>query len=68
MYRIHGCHCGEKWQAAVEYTTTPNLSGEKTPYCPKCGKRAAYSQPATAAELPPIAYVSEDTIIRLLTK
>ena len=46
MYRMHECHCGEKWQAIVEYSkSTPNLSGEKTPYCPKCGKRAAYSQP-----------------------
>jgi hypothetical protein len=48
--RTHTCACGHSWTKEVELSdSTPNISGEKTPWCPVCGKRAAYSSP-TAEE------------------
>lgn len=37
------CRCGHKWEAPVEMgADNQNISGEKTVFCPKCGKRAAF--------------------------
>lgn len=48
--RSHTCGCGCQWKALVSMSDhTQNLSGEKTPYCPDCGKRAATSGPAYEA-------------------
>ena len=42
--RAHKCECGHKWSAPVELSNaTPNLSGEKTQWCPKCGSRPSES-------------------------
>jgi NAD-dependent SIR2 family protein deacetylase len=40
-YRIHEClECHHKWREIIEESPhTANLSGEKTPECPKCQKR-----------------------------
>jgi len=45
LSRAHTCgKCGRTWAAAVVFSEhTQNLSGEKTPYCPACGGRAAFS-------------------------
>ena len=43
-FRSHECTCGHKWDAPVELSpATPNISGEPTPWCPECGKRAVMS-------------------------
>lgn len=61
--RDHECRCGAKWTARVKLSPeTPNLSGEETPWCSQCGKRASSSSPwryvrdegePAAAALPP---------------
>lgn len=44
--RMHECKCGHSFTAEVEYAEwTTNLSGEKTQWCPKCGKRPWFSSP-----------------------
>jgi len=50
QYREHECwKCKHKWNAPVELaspgTGCQNISGEKTVWCPKCGKRADCSSP-----------------------
>ena len=47
MVREAECsRCKHVWYAIVEYGEyTTNLSGEKTVYCPICGKRATYLSP-----------------------
>jgi hypothetical protein len=45
-HRRHECWaCGINWVAPVEYGETTNLSGEKSVYCPKCGKRSDTASP-----------------------
>jgi hypothetical protein len=39
------CACGHKYAAPVKFSETPNLSGEVTAWCPKCGARPAYGSP-----------------------
>jgi formate dehydrogenase maturation protein FdhE len=43
--RRYSCwKCQYSWIAPIEYSNiTQNISGEKTSYCPKCGKRADVS-------------------------
>ncbi len=46
MNRKHSCVCGHDWIAPVELAKsgeTPNISGEKTAYCPECNRRAVES-------------------------
>lgn len=43
--RSHECACGHKWTATVRHGETPNLSGEVTQWCPKCGSRPLMSSP-----------------------
>ena len=39
--------CKKRWEASVElFEGTSNLSGEKSQYCPKCGKKAGYASAA----------------------
>lgn len=45
MYRYHLCENKHQWQAEVQLGPTPNLSGERTAYCPTCGKPAQTSSP-----------------------
>lgn len=46
LTRSHKCGCGHKWSAPVELSeATPNLSGEKTQWCSKCGSRPQESSP-----------------------
>ena len=40
------CACGHKYAAPVELSsTTPNLSGESTAWCPECGARPVHGSP-----------------------
>ena len=40
----HTCNCGNTWESPIVLSDdTQNLSGEKTEFCPKCGKRAFMS-------------------------
>ena len=41
QYRVHECwRCELTLEKEVELSeSTPNLSGEKSTYCPKCGKK-----------------------------
>ncbi len=42
--RDHECRaCGAKWTAPIKMAETPNISGEATPWCPQCSKRASSS-------------------------
>lgn len=53
-FREHTCQCGHTWTARITHAAnTPNISGEPTPWCPMCGKRAVSSSAPTvnAAEL-----------------
>lgn len=45
--RTFSCYeCRKGWNAVIELSKlTTNLSGEKTEYCPKCGKKADYASP-----------------------
>ena len=46
--RRHSCNCGHKWDAPVQLSKeTPNLSGEKTQWCEKCGSRPNESSPVS---------------------
>lgn len=48
------CSCGHKWTAKVELSaTSARLSGEKTEYCPKCGKRPLIGSPWKDTRLAP---------------
>lgn len=43
-YRVHTCSCGFAWEAVVTLSQhTSNISGEETPWCGQCGKRAISS-------------------------
>ncbi len=45
--RTHNCRCGHEWISSIARShITANISGEPTPYCPMCGKRAVQSSPA----------------------
>jgi len=45
LARNHECRCGHKWQQDIEYGPTPNISGERSVYCPECGQRPMCSSP-----------------------
>lgn len=39
--------CGHLWTQAIELNAvTPNISGEATIYCPRCGSRGTSAEPA----------------------
>ena len=44
-YRKCECSCGYIYEAEVEYGPTSNISGEKTKWCPKCGKKPLCCSP-----------------------
>lgn len=48
MVRDHQClDCKHTWTKPVTLSKwTANLSGEETPWCPKCGTRSVMSMPA----------------------
>lgn len=47
-YREYECNCGHKWTSAVRLSsTTSNISGEATAFCPACERRAAYASSYT---------------------
>ena len=48
MYRNWECGCGHKYTTPVEFSRdyTARLSGEKTAWCPKCGKAPLYGSAA----------------------
>lgn len=44
--RLWPAHKPHTWDAPIELSThTQNLSGEKSQYCPKCGRKAAFGSP-----------------------
>lgn len=44
--REHKCSCGNEWITEIKLSeSTQNLSGEETPWCVKCGRRAMMSGP-----------------------
>lgn len=46
IVRDHECDCGNLFSKVVEYSEyTPNISGEKTVFCPRCGKKPWFSSP-----------------------
>lgn len=46
LTRAHECSCGCMWEAVVEMSgSTPNISGEKTQWCPECGAKPLCSGP-----------------------
>lgn len=50
------CGCGHTWTAPVVLDKhTPNLSGEKTQWCPACGKRPVMGSPARSQETSDVA-------------
>jgi hypothetical protein len=52
IVRIWDCwNCGNKWIAKVELGPTPNISGEKTVYCPKCNQRGSCGSPHKVIEI-----------------
>ncbi len=46
IVREHECGCGHRFTEPVKYTgDTPNISCEKTVWCPRCGKKPLFSSP-----------------------
>lgn len=45
--RLHKCECGHIWFAPITLSKhTPNISGEKTEWCPVCSKKFYFATPA----------------------
>jgi hypothetical protein len=45
-YRNWECSCGHQYTAEVVLSAhTPNLSGEATAWCPKCGRKPVSGSP-----------------------
>lgn len=40
------CVCGHEYDQQVVLGPSPNVSGEKTAWCPACGKKPAHGSPA----------------------
>jgi len=50
------CQCGHKWTAEVQLSAhTPNLSGERTVWCPLCQQRPLIGSPhrVVSRDMPP---------------
>lgn len=70
--REHECRqCHTKWEAPVTASkATPNISGEPTPFCPKCGSRGVNSSPHKESSNPyrtgGWVVVTEDYVKRIM--
>lgn len=66
LARSHRCWtCGIAWVAPVEFSDlTQALSGEKTTYCPSCGKRSHESSPAFESTEISRKFESENRLLR----
>lgn len=64
--RTHHCGCGYQWTATVKTSkTTQNLSGEATPFCPKCQQRATASDPERDLQLADLPQPPEGAVFSL---
>jgi len=70
QFRTHTCsQCCVSWEEELKLSpSTPNISGEPTPYCPFCHKRANYSTPVYLVSATGLTQIRVNAITFKLTR